>query len=59
MSAKPLNHDRRVHALLTKPVSAGSNPVARAMIVQKRGGHHGDARKESSRKACRGRASWS
>ncbi len=57
--AKALNHDRRVRALLTRPVNKGSNPVALAMIVQKRGGHHGDARKDSSRKACRGRvSSW-
>lgn len=55
--SKPLNHDRRIRALLTT-TNKGSNPVARAMIVQKRGGHHGDARKEASRKACRGRSSW-
>jgi hypothetical protein len=56
--AKPLNHDRRVRALLTAKVGKGSNPVAKAMILQSRGGRHTDRRKEASRKACRGGASW-
>lgn len=57
--SKPLNHARRVHALMTKPVNKGSNPAALAMIVQKRGGSHGDARKDASKRACRGRvSSW-
>jgi hypothetical protein len=56
--SKPMNHDRRVKALLTAKVGKGSDPIAKAMIVQKRGGHHGDARKEASRRACRGGASW-
>lgn len=52
---KPLNHQRRIKALLNKEIDQGSNPVAKAMIVQKRGGYHPDARKVASKKACRGR----
>lgn len=55
--AKPLNAKRRLQALLTS-APKGSNPVARAMIVQKRGGRHTDRSKEAARKACRGGASW-
>lgn len=52
--SKPMNNKRRLKALLA-PGAKGSNPVARAMILQSRGGHHGDKRKEASRHACRGR----
>jgi len=38
-----------------KKVGKGRNPVALALIVSRKGGHHGDARKERSRSACRGR----
>lgn len=55
--AKPLNAKRRLHALLTS-APKGSNPAARAMIIQKRGGRHTDRSKEAARKACRGGASW-
>jgi hypothetical protein len=56
---KPLNHHRRIRALETATVRPGSNPVARAMIIQKRGGHHGDLRKTESKSACRGKvSSW-
>lgn len=52
--AKPMNQKRRVKALFA-PSAKGSNPVARAMILASRGGHHGDKRKETSRAACRGK----
>ena len=53
--AKPMNMKRRIRALERATIAKGSNPVARAMVIGKRGGHHGDARKEASRSACRGK----
>jgi hypothetical protein len=52
--AKSMNQKRRTKALFA-PSAKGSNPVARAMIIASRGGHHGDKRKEQSRSACRGK----
>lgn len=59
---KALNQTRRLRAA-EKAMASGEtpktrNPVALAMILQGRGGHHGDKRKQASRKACRGRVAY-
>jgi hypothetical protein len=60
---KPMNQQRRLRET-EKAMAAGEtpkarNPVALAMILQgRRGGSHGDARKQASRKACRGRVAY-
>jgi hypothetical protein len=53
--AKPMNMERRIRATFSAKPARGSNPVARAMILQKRGGRHPDRKKEAARRACRGR----
>jgi len=52
--ARPMNMERRIRAALSATPTRGSNPVARAMIIQSRGGRHVDRKKEASRRACRG-----
>jgi len=53
--ARPMNMERRIRTALSATPARGSNPVARAMLVQSRGGRHTDRKKEASRRACRGR----
>jgi hypothetical protein len=59
---KPMNAERRLRAA-EKAMRAGDTPKVRdpaalALLLQGRGGHHGDRRKEASRKACRGKVSY-
>jgi hypothetical protein len=56
--SKPLNHARRLRAAETAKARKGRDLNALALIVSRKGGSHGDARKERSRKACRGRVDY-
>lgn len=56
--AKALNHKRRLKARETAKVSKPRDLNALALIVSRKGGHHGDARKEASRSACRGKVDY-
>lgn len=55
---KALNHKRRLRASETATASKARDLNALALIVSRKGGSHGDARKERSRNACRGRVSY-
>lgn len=56
MAKKTMNHQRRLKA---RPKAAKARDFnALALIVSRKGGHHGDARKERARKACRGRVDY-
>lgn len=56
MAKKAMNHKRRLKA---RPKPAKARDLnALALIVSRKGGHHGDARKEASRKACRGKVNY-
>ena len=56
---KSLNHKRRVKALENAEPGAVSNPAALALALRFRNrGRHTDARKESARRACRGKVSY-
>ena len=53
---KPMNAKRRLTA---RPKASKARDFnALALIVSRKGGHHGDRRKEASRKACRGRVDY-
>jgi len=55
---KALNHKRRLRATeKTKAPKARDRNVL-ALIVARKGGHHGDKRKERSRRACRGKVAY-
>jgi hypothetical protein len=54
---KPMNADRRIKAMLATNLK-GRNPVALALALRNGQGRHKDARKEDSRKACRGKADY-
>lgn len=54
--SKPLNHERRIRQMLTKPVSNVGSPARLALTLRTGGGRHTDRKKDASRKACRGRA---
>lgn len=53
--AKPMNMERRIRALETAPVTKTRNPVALALLLRGSGRRHGDAKKQRSREACRGK----
>lgn len=55
---KPLNHERRLRAAEQTKAPKGRDLNALALIISRKGGNHGDARKERSRKACRGRVAY-
>jgi hypothetical protein len=55
--AKPLNFKRRLKNAEDAQPRKARDLNALALIVSRKGGHHGDARKAQSRKACRGRVS--
>lgn len=55
---KPMNAKRRLKAMREAKPRKGRDFNALALIVSRKGGSHGDARKERSRKACRGRVSY-
>lgn len=53
--SKPLNHQRRLKALMNTTAKA-RNPVARTLAaLGRKGGHHGNPKKQASRMACRGK----
>jgi hypothetical protein len=54
--SKAMNHKRRMKALEKAKAPKARDLNALALILARKGGHHGDARKERSKKACRGRA---
>lgn len=56
--AKALNHKRRLKAREAARPSKPRDLNALALIVSRKGGHHGDKRKEASRKACRGKVGY-
>jgi hypothetical protein len=56
--AKPMNHKRRLRAAEQKKVRKARDLNALAMLLARKDGHHGDKRKERSRKACRGKAAY-
>lgn len=56
--AKAMNHKRRLKAAEASKVRKARDFNALALIVSRKGGHHGDARKERSRKACRGKVRY-
>lgn len=53
--SKPMNARRRLRALETSQGSKPRDLNALALIVSRKGGHHGDKRKERNRRACRGK----
>jgi hypothetical protein len=56
MAKKAMNHKRRLKA---RPKARKARDLnALAMLLARKDGNHGDARKERSRKACRGRVSY-
>jgi hypothetical protein len=52
---KPMNHKRRLKALESMTPRKGRDLNALAMLLARKGGHHGDKRKEASKSACRGK----
>jgi len=55
---KTLNHRRRLKAAENAKAPKARDLNALALIVARKGGHHGDKRKQASRSACRGRVSY-
>jgi len=55
---KPLNFKRRLQAAETARPGKGRDYNALALIVSRKGGCHGDARKERNRNLCRGRVDY-
>lgn len=53
---KPMNAKRRLQARPEPSKARDFNALA--LIVSRKGGHHGDARKEASRSACRGKVDY-
>ena len=58
MAKKAMNHKRRLRAAEQKQVRKARDLNALAMLLARKGGHHGDARKKRSRNACRGRVDY-
>jgi len=52
--AKPMNRRRRIKALENAKAPKARDLNALALILARKGGHHGDAKKQRSKKACRG-----
>jgi len=55
---QPLNFARRLRATEAVEPRKARDYNALALIVSRKGGHHGDARKAQSRNACRGKVSY-
>ena len=55
-NSKPMNAQRRLKARPEPSKARDFNALA--LIVSRKGGHHGDKRKQVSRKACRGRVDF-
>ena len=55
---KAMNHKRRLKALEAQDSGKGRDLNALAMLLARKDGHHGDKRKEASKKACRGKAEY-
>lgn len=53
--SKPMNHKRRMKALEKSKTPKRRDLNALALILARKGGHHGDSRKQHSKQACRSR----
>lgn len=54
--AKPMNMKRRIRAMETAAPKGTRDPAALALLLRGSGGSHGDAKKQRSREACRGKS---
>lgn len=53
-----MNARRRLRAAEEAETAKARDRNALALILSRKGGHHGDRRKERSRRACRGKVDY-